>query len=75
MLKILGGHFNAWRQGRAIQLRSRTTIVADPIVRFFPIFKSLKRDLKPLYGLEPVNKVQVKGMDEVGVVIAFQVAL
>jgi hypothetical protein len=28
-----------------------------------------------LLPLEPVDKVQVKGMDEVGVVIAFQLAL
>ena len=43
--------------------------------RFFPDFLILDAYLKSLFALEPVDNVQVKGMDEVGVVIAFQFAL
>jgi hypothetical protein len=59
----------------AISTGTMSHSATDSTSHFFPIFKFLMLYLKPLFGLEAVDNVQVKGMDEVGIVIAFQLAL
>jgi hypothetical protein len=61
---------------RPLLFLSASRLTASDSIDFHAPFKEWEAiDYKKNSLLEPVNKVQVKGMDEVGVVIAFQITL